>query len=398
MEYVEAPSIQYPARNVVFPFIKWLNKDRFVELINKQEQIHPYIDSIYANATDDHNAARSKPTERIYVGKSIQSNLQEGVKHYEYGYSGDQTSMALEIIGSVSRNLNGDWELTVSHASTSHVIKNKFLVLYIEDPESYHWVRTTRQNIPRFALRGCIDRLTREYFYIGKTPIDDHQTRPSIFQNGRVWVPFEETVPNLFGKVHVSHQCLYVGFNKLELTFNTYDILCLKPSPSSLKILARSYLRSWFKHSNENMDKINEGQKRLPDNLLQFVKYPNCLRVGEYMMKGEKIVRPDDKFEMLIERNNALFIRSIVRTKDQDNLSPAELFDLECKQLRSLIFTNIDSIWCHPFQIALYQTNGRVHILHNFYDKSPEYKFFISSTDPPTWDFKEDEAAKNDTD
>ena len=74
--------------------------------------------------------------------------------------------------------------------------------------------------------------------------------------------------------MHVSHQCLYIGFNNIEIKFDEYDVLCLRPTPAPLSILARCYIRELLAHSNERVERINESGKRrrLPENLVQFLK------------------------------------------------------------------------------------------------------------------------------
>lgn len=134
--------------------------------------------------------------------------------------------------------------------------------------------------VPKNALRGCIDWYSKEYFYIGRTrPDDEAANKPDYLSYGQ-WEKFNETIPNRFGKVHVSHQCLYVGLNRLELRFQNYDLLCLRPSPASLSILTRSFLRNHLNHSNERISKINAIRKRIPTHLIEFVKYPSQLSSG----------------------------------------------------------------------------------------------------------------------
>jgi hypothetical protein len=63
---------------------------------------------------------------RVFVGKSI-STCQDNKTN-------------LEIIGIVSKDhRTGEWILSVTHASSVHEIKSDFLVLYIEDPDSFCW-------------------------------------------------------------------------------------------------------------------------------------------------------------------------------------------------------------------------------------------------------------------
>lgn len=141
MEYLEAPSIQSVSRRHQYAPIRWLSKARFEELVDRpdsRESLKPYLDD------------PDRASARIYIGKTIQSHTSEGISH-GYDYLADQKNpprMNLEIIGSVVRNfMSGLWELHVSHASGHHVIKQDFLVLCIEDENTFEWVATKKVEI-----------------------------------------------------------------------------------------------------------------------------------------------------------------------------------------------------------------------------------------------------------
>ena len=103
------------------------------------------------------------------------------------------------------------------------------------------------------------------------------------------------------------------------------------------------------------------------------------------MIKGERLVREDGKFELLIERNDDLVCRSIIRDKDLEHLNQSELIDLENQQLRRLVFSRINSIWLHKSHCVLYRNDGRIIMLKNFYDKSPMYTLSIDYSNTPSY-------------
>jgi hypothetical protein len=149
MELLEFPSIQSVDRRVVFPLIKWLTKAKFEEYLKypNQFQIHPYIDS---------NDGETVLSNRIYIGKTIPSNTEEGV---EYGF--DQRlnkQINLEIIGTVCKNVKNEWQLNVSHGGRVFEIKKSFLVLCLNDYQSYQWIETQLDSIPKYSLRGAVDQ------------------------------------------------------------------------------------------------------------------------------------------------------------------------------------------------------------------------------------------------
>lgn len=52
------------------------------------------------------------------------------------------------------------------------------------------------------------------------------------------------------------------------------------------------------------------GELKIPGDLINYLKYPAYLRVGDYMLKGEKIVREDQKYELVC--NNIIIITSLM--------------------------------------------------------------------------------------
>ena len=92
-----------------------------------------------------------------------------------------------------------------------------------------------------------------------------------------------------------------MAFNELELKFKEYEVLCMKPSPASLKILCRSHIRNLTRKSNENIELINKNNSQLclPNALINYLKYPTFITSDEYMFSDEKIVSRDGKFELV---------------------------------------------------------------------------------------------------
>lgn len=284
MEYSEAPSIQNVCRKHQFPLINWLSKAKFEEKLNQNIELYPHLNPDNDDESEIVKSRQSK-NNRIYVGKSSQTHTSEGVKYETYSLT-NHVPINLEIIGSVVHNdLTGVWELHVSHGTSEIVIKNDFFMLSIEDPNAIEWKRTRKGEIPPMALRGCIDRFTSEYFYIGKTCDQEKKPRYLDLANTHEWTEFAETIPARFGKVHVGHECLYVGFNNMEISFVDYDILCLRPTPAPLLNISRVFIRLLCKNSNDQISKINSDPTRnkfLPEYFVKFLKYPSQLTSGKF--------------------------------------------------------------------------------------------------------------------
>jgi hypothetical protein len=388
MYFIEAPSIENIERRLTYSPIKWLSKTKFLQILDDENslsfgpKVHPQIDTL-----DNETSICNK----IFIGRSI--------ANYEYG--------ALpELLGTVSKNLtNNDWQLSVSYSSAVHVIKDDFLVLNIEDPRAFEWRTTTYDNIPNNGLRGAIDESANEYLYIGRTIVgpngDDSSPKSYRWPN---WIDFNEPLPHMFGKVHRSHKCLYVPVNELELNVKKYDILCLLPSAASLKCLCRLKIRQITQNNNKRMIEINQNKRRLPERLISFIKNPSFLQIGDYLLKGEKLVDNLNDFELYINEedqliyhqinnkeivkqngtifsNNNYYIRhhyhvNVNRNSQNSSKSPHTI----------IIRNNVNSIWLHPFKIIFLDKNNRL----NFWklpqehqaqsaEVNKEYKFIINN-------------------
>lgn len=140
MEYLEAPGIQLASRRHQYSPIKWLSKAKFEEMQQRadlRDSIRPYIQDTQPYLDS-----------RVYVGRTSDANTSEGVQHlYTYWCKRNRLPTNLDIMGSVVRNeIDGKWELHVSHNSTEFVIKNDFWVLVIEDDRAYEWKKTRAVN------------------------------------------------------------------------------------------------------------------------------------------------------------------------------------------------------------------------------------------------------------
>ena len=237
-------------------------------------------------------------------------------------------------------------------------------------------------------MRAAIDNYSKEYFYIGRNSLE---SSAKYYENNQI-NRFNETISQLFGKVHVTHNCLYIPFNRYELIFSEYEILCMKPTSNSLKIIARDAVRCLLKYSNENVELINKNANGLiyiPESLINFIKYPSYLTTGEYMLRNEKIVRDDGKFELVILNNGDLVISSILKNNESNNLNKKELDNLKDTQFKRIIYNSVNSIWLHKFHAIVYNrdytNNKRVFILKSFSldKKATDYKLKINNNSTP---------------
>lgn len=161
------------------------------------------------------------------------------------------------------------------------------------------------------------------------------------------------------------------------------------------------------------------------------------------MIKGERLVREDGKFEILIDKKDNLICREVIsenklekneNKEDENSKKPKENNDSfskfppnisnllnratcslrkitpffsknhprisnsdksesddddEEQPAHEIIEYDADSIWLHKSHCVVYNKNGNLQILSNFYDKMPEYKFHINYSDPPSFEISE---------
>ena len=274
MPYREAPNVKSIQRKYFFPELFWLDPKYFKEIESKNE-IKPSIIGSDGN--------------KMYIGKTVPDN------------SDYNNPMSMhEIIGTVVKDLDGNLCLRVPYGSRVHTLTDNFVVLSIQDENSYHWIKESNGSIPAYALRGSLDNSVNEFLYIGRT-ILKNDLKGKYF-GGYHMDEFNEQITQSIGKVHSSHQCLYVPIGNNEVALREYEVLCLKPSPASLKVLSRLVVRNKIGQDVNNMKE--KFQNRLPLSIIKYLEYPTSLSYGEYMLKGEKLLSECGNFELFINNEN----------------------------------------------------------------------------------------------
>lgn len=170
------------------------------------------------------------------------------------------------------RRHKSTWILRITHNGHSHDIEDEFLVLYIEDPNSYFWssshdsnifqehvVTFPKETVPSFALRAAYNSVDQKYNYIGRivtsgSHSNTEQTQQSLSQRPKfyanAWVYFDDggggqnELKSIFGRIGRSQRLIFVSYRNLEVGMDHFETLCVRPSPVSLKTLCRSVVRS----------------------------------------------------------------------------------------------------------------------------------------------------------
>ena len=382
LEYAEFPGVEEGVdRKLVFTEVKWLRKVKFEKMINdsiangKDCDIYPCLNQ------------ESRVEYRQFIGKTIpkmppvseNSNNNNNDENNNNMITNHSPHEYLEVIGSVylPRNSN-KWKLIITHDNQVFEIDDDFLVLYINDPNSFFWnsnieeqsnseytFRFNNKNIPRYAFRAAVDKIDCKYSYIGRTLVENEfylgepmPSRPKFYMNG--WFYFSDNIPQTFGKINRSYKLLFAAHKNMELGFDQFETLCLKASPAPLKILCRSALRKYLNFSQQKIKSINDATHHIPKHLIDYLKFPSSLKAGEFMLKDEKLVKEEDDYELFIDQTGNLVCKSLTTNKEK------------------LIAYNVDTIWLHRFQTVFYNhVNSTAFTAHSIYENLASYKFLI---------------------
>lgn len=103
---------------------------------------------------------------------------------------------------------------------------------------------------------------------------------------------------------------------------------------------------------------IKSLEPSIPRTLLDFIKYPVNLKLGEFLLRGEKLVAEDGRSEMWIDEANG---ELILKDTEGRLITLGRGFDIVC---------------VHKFHLIFYDLmNSRVFQSHAFYDANRFYRF-----------------------
>lgn len=252
----ESPIVENFNRNITFSKLTWLDNEEF---LNCKQSSKP----IYPNMECNHS------TNIYYIGKNI-LHLTNNAKNVFIGY------------------VNNNNELKIGTNDSKVIITQNYYVLKIDDCNSYGWVKANPNSIPKYALRACLNYNQFEHFYVGRNIVNSQS------QDNNVYV----------GTVYRSDDCLYVCDVKNELVkHDKFEILVMKPSPTTLKQLSRSCIRQIL---NDDNCKISKLINFIPNTLVSYLKYRSYLSNNECLLKNEKLVSNNGLHELILTSNSKL--------------------------------------------------------------------------------------------
>lgn len=174
--------------------------------------------------------------------------------------------------------------------------------------------------------------------------------------------------------------------NELEYTAHEYDVLCLRASPASLKILSRESIRLLANRSNARLDSL-AASHHLPHSLVDYVKYKSYIATGDCLLRGEKLVSYDGAFELELRTSGGLVYRPLPSGLDMLRAS-RPVYD-KIKKFKCCFYNyfedashnrdeiqtypTVESIWLLSSKIVLHSYNGKSRVSFNYGEERPAY-------------------------
>ena len=161
--------------------------------------------------------ASSTPSgEAIYIGRALHRHKQLVPGH---------------VVPSLGR-------LSLCWGSREHQY-DEYEALVVNDAAAFHWVYACQGDVPAHAVAG--GEQDRETVYIGRTVTGCDVSVGKTWKEVPIQIPSHSvTNTQLVGKVHPSHQALYVPHNGQEYIYRDSEFLTSKPSPKKLAELCRN--------------------------------------------------------------------------------------------------------------------------------------------------------------
>lgn len=130
---------------------------------------------------------------------------------------------------------------------------------------------------------------------------------------------------------------LVTACNAQVKTFTCFEILCLKPSPASLKHLTRLQIRSMTMNENVTMNKL---EYTIDPYLLSYIRFKQSLKTNECLRRGECIISKNGLYKLSIEPDGRLLY---FFSKERDFL---------------FLYERVESLWLNDIKIMVCFQNG----------------------------------------
>ena len=205
--------------------------------------------------------------------------------------------------------------LDMCHSNRCHEFE-KFVVLNFANPACFYWasVDLNLSQIPSNALRLGYETVSHSVLYAGRsTTIKNCKLIGSIMPN--------------------SNSQLSVIYKNEVIQCKTFEVLCLKFNPLSLKNICRQKIRYFLNHDNE---KIENLEFFLEPSLIKYTKISNKLKFGRELRCNEFLISRNKKYKLSLTVDGRLLYFPSPTTSDY-------LF----------LYDKVESLWFHELGVVV---------------------------------------------
>ena len=188
-------------------------------------------------------------------------------------------------IGAVKRSTR---KLEICYSNKIFSI-DTFSILGFNQTKSFYWhtCNDVIQNMPKNALKLGVDTLAQKVLYAGRATVNK----------------YTHLIGHLAGTSGKVNQELMVSVDNEMIKCKKFEILCLRPSPASLKHLCRIKIRTIIGHENSKMENLNI---LLDDSLIKYIKYSSELKINQQLKSGESLISSNGLYRLSLEKNGNL--------------------------------------------------------------------------------------------
>ena len=112
----------------------------------------------------------------------------------------------------------------------------QYEALVVDNQDGFHWVYSSKGEVPPNSVVG--GEQIGENYYIGRTVTGSNISSGKTWRGRPINLPAKRAAnTQLLGKVHCSHEVLYVPYDGLEYMYREYEVLVSKVRPKSLQRL-----------------------------------------------------------------------------------------------------------------------------------------------------------------
>lgn len=86
-------------------------------------------------------------------------------------------------------------------------------------------------------------------------------------------------------------------------SFSTFSILCLKPTPATLRHLTRITIRRSTGNENNKMEHLEYAME---PHLVKYIKCPSCLKSNQSLMRGDCLISKNGIYRLSLELDGRL--------------------------------------------------------------------------------------------